>query len=469
MTIIRSEALEVLFTGSLRDYTRRQARAALALAGGTSCYDAKNTFDVAVVGSRAGKKDLEIIVSQGKPQLDEAQFKQLVQFGELELEAKPVSEEASVGESVGELRAILDGEPSPQKWRDIIAVLDQTEPERLAEVVAYVEGHISRWPLDESRRWHTSIVQSKLPDSASWVGGDLRVAPKHWVQQLLAGEDSEKFSVVRAISLEGTKVTSSVASKIFGSAHLEQLLHFDCGRDLKLTKTFFKKLAQCESMKNLETLIYYPYKKSGGGAELAKSTNFDSLKHLKIRYADYGMDHSEGVKDLQELFLADWISQIESLESNMGGSPYVSCSSALMNKEVFGAYGEHFKSLKRLMLGDYVSPDHMQPYEAVFARVEVIGVVSRSYYHATYTTWHSPFRLFEGLAKLKVKALHTIDLSQLMTYDGDRDERSQKAMTREFAAHPISGQIKRVYVSEHVTKAALTELEALKGVEVVTL
>ncbi len=465
--IIQVKKLRVLFTGSLHDYTRRDAQAALKLAGGQTCYGASGTFDAAVVGRRAGQKDLEVIASRNKPQLDEEQFKRLIQFGELDLDAADAPEaEVSAGESVGELRGILDGEPSPKKWRDIIAVLDQTAPERLTEVISYVEGYVSRWPLDETRRWHTSIVEAKLPESASWIAGDLRIAPKHWVEQLLAGEDSVKFSVVRALSLEGTKAKTSAASKLFASKHLSQLRHLDCGRDLKLTKTFFKKLGQSASMSNLETLIYYPYKKSGSGAELAASTHLTSLKHLKIRYADYGIDHNEAKKDLQELFSAPWSEQIESLESSMGGSPRVSCSSALMREDVLGAYGERFTGLKRMDLADYVSAQSIDPFKEVFGRVEVLGVTARAYYHSQYPTWHSAFNLFDGMVSLGDIALHTLDISKLMIFEGDRVASSQKKMIQEFVKHPIVKQIEHIVVNEFATKETLDALAKLDGVKV---
>ena len=461
--VIKSKGLRVLFAGSLQDYTHQEAWAALRLAEGKVCFEAKKTFDVAVVGRRPGKKDMEIIESRKKPCLGEDQFKRLVQFGELDLDAGEPEEEQSMGEAVGDLRGLFDGEPSPQMWRDIVAVLDRTEPERLSEVVAYVEGHISRWPIDEARRWHASLIQAALPDSGSWIAGDLRVMPTHWLEQLLRGEDSEKFSLVRALSLEGTKANTSAASKIFASSHLHNVRHLDCGRDLKLTPTFYKKLAQYEGMKQLETLIYYPYKKSGAGAELAKGKHFTALKHLKLRYADYGISHDEGKKDLQDLLAADWIGQVESLESTMSGSPKVSCSSALFKEDVLGAYGERLTGLKRLIAGDAVGPQHSDPYKETLRRIEVLALVGRA------RRREGAFAMLDAFAELEGKALHTVDLSQLMLFDDDRDPYEQNPLIDRFVAHPIVSQIERVCVSEYATRKTLERLENLEGVTVITV
>lgn len=459
--MIESKGLRVLFTGSLHDYTRRDAKAALVLAGGAVCYDAEKTFDVAVVGRRPGKKEVEIIERRGKPQLDEDQFKRLVQFGELDLEAgEGLEQEQSMGEAVGDLRGLLDGEPSPQMWRDIVAVLDRTEPERLSEVVAYVEGHISRWPIDESRRWHGSLIQAALPDSNSWIAGDLRVMPEHWVTQLLAGEDSEKFSLVRGISLEGTKAKTSTASKMFGSKFLRNVRHLDCGRDLKLTPTFYKKLAQYEGFPNLETLIYYPYKKAGGGKALASGEHFGALKHLKVRYADYGIGHEEGKQDLQALLSASWIGQIESLESMMSGSPKVSCSSSMMVAEVLGALGDRLTSLERLIVGDGVHLQYMSPFKEVFSRLKVLVLVGRA------RRRDGALRMLEVFGQLEERALHTIDLSQLILFDEDRGAGEQSKLVERLVAHPLVRQVERLLVSQYATQKTIDTLSALEGVEV---
>lgn len=235
--------------------------------------------------------------------------------------------------------------PSASAWTKVIAAADAGSQAGLADLERAVQG----WAPDPVRRWWSSMTAWRVKDSASWVAGELRRAPPSWVQEILGGSHAPKHSLVRALSLEGTKATATNAARLLDSPHLANLRVLDLGRDVKLARAFYKKLAKATNLGGLSTLTYYPLQ-LGGGEELAAAMSLGALRHLHLRAIVYSTDNNACAADVDALFRAPWIGQIETLESSMGRS-----TGWYRMASIYKPIREHqarLTSLRRLVLHD---------------------------------------------------------------------------------------------------------------------
>jgi hypothetical protein len=239
--------------------------------------------------------------------------------------------------------------PSAAGWANVTAAADALTPAQAPKGLADLEGAVKGWTPDPMRRWWSSMTAWRVKDAASWVAGELRRAPLAWVKGILGGVHAPKHALVRAVSLDGTKATAANAARLFESPHLQNLRVLDTGRDVKLARAFFKKLAQAKNLGSIDTLVYYPLQ-LGGGEELAAATNLTALKHLHLRAIVYSKNNSACAADVDALFRAPWIGGIETLESSMGRS-----TGWYRLASIYKPIREHsarLTSLRRLVLHD---------------------------------------------------------------------------------------------------------------------
>ncbi|HZF48964.1 MAG TPA: hypothetical protein VE093_09960 [Polyangiaceae bacterium] len=239
--------------------------------------------------------------------------------------------------------------PSPASWEDVTAAADALAPAKAQAGIAALEGAVQGWAPDPVRRWWSSMTAWRVKGAGSWVSGELRRAPLSWVKEILDGEHHPKHSLARALSLEGTKATATNAARVFESPHLSNLRALDTGRDVKLARAFYKKLAKATNLGAVDTLTYYPLQ-LGGGEELAAATNLGALRHLHLRAIVYSVDNSACAADVDALFRAPWLKAIETLESSMGRS-----TGWYRMASIYKPLREHsarLTSLRRLVLHD---------------------------------------------------------------------------------------------------------------------
>lgn len=424
MSMITLDGHVFLVTGDIPNMSRAEVTAAIHAAGGKTASSASRRVDVVVVGKNAGELKLQKVRALGLSELDSAQFLTLLRDGELLMEEAPALIEAPVGESVSALRSAFDGPPSPETWHKVTAALDEVEADRADELATYALGHIRRWPRDATQaRWSSTTAFGAL-DVDDMLCGDLRLAPLPWTRELLQGEHHPKHALIHALSLEDTKANATMAAALLTSPHLAQLRALDCGRDLKLARGFFKKLAASPLANQLDTLIYYPLK-PGGGEELAKGA-FGALKTLHLRAIVYSRG-AEADTDIEALMAAKWLGQLETLESSLAWS--TGWSRGTFGMALLVEHAEKFTSLKHLILGDGLSDELLD--SPLRDQLESLTWPAR----AARTRDHIPDQLmqnFKRLAERKPAKLKHVDISQLLTFGPSTTsihKRAQKVWT----------------------------------------
>lgn len=245
--------------------------------------------------------------------------------------------------------SVIAKSPSPASWEKVVAAADALSPAEAADGVAALEDAVKDWSPDPARRWWSSMTAWRTKDAARWVSGELRRAPLAWMHEIMAGTHALKHSLLRAARFDGTKATATNAANLFASPHLHNLRVLDAGRDVKLARAFFKKLAAAKNLGALDTLVYYPLQ-FGGGEELAAAKSLGALKHLHLRAIVYSTDNRACTADVEALFAAPWISQLETLESCMGQSTGWSRLAEIYAP--LRAHSARLTSLRRLVLSD---------------------------------------------------------------------------------------------------------------------
>ncbi|MFO0562619.1 MAG: hypothetical protein U0269_31670 [Polyangiales bacterium] len=251
--------------------------------------------------------------------------------------------------------ASSDTGPSPEAWQRLTAEADALAPAERAAGLARIEAEVADWPVDPVRRWWSSMSAWRAPGASAWVCGELRRAPAAWVKEILDGDHSEKHSLVRALSLDGTKATATNAARIFESPFLTNLRVLDCGRDVKLARAFYKKLAKAPNLSRVDTLVYYPLQQ-GGGEELSAGPaqrhlhGLAALRHLHVRAIVYSTSNTDSMADAESLLSAPWVDQLETLEFSMGRSTGWYRLASLYH--VLREHSARFTSLRRIILHD---------------------------------------------------------------------------------------------------------------------
>jgi hypothetical protein len=254
------EGKKFCITGKLEHYTRTTAQRAILDAGGEIAKTVGPKTDFLVVGSgavstRTKARSLNI------PVIEEANLGSFLAGEVVEVDEEiVVSGEASVRGLIGEARAALDGRPGSGTWSRIIELVDSCAPDQLDAFVDFLEPQLASWAPSPTQRWtprRGSVAVEGAPEE--WIkaipSGELRVAPYHWLVEMLARRDAPKHRLVRAVHLSGLKVTGSDAAALLSCEDLTNLRWLDLGES-KLSSTFWKKLRTLPSTEGLERLRF---------------------------------------------------------------------------------------------------------------------------------------------------------------------------------------------------------------------
>ena len=396
------EGLRIALTGGIPHRRRYEVERQIRDAGGKVASKVTKNTDVLMVGHGAAAGVLELADTHDTPRITPDQLLTLIREGRLDL--GDTDEVESLSTTVGDIRSALDAAPSPNVWGELVKELNTCEDARLADAVAYVEGNIAGWPIDERRARWASMYQWKSTEGGRYIGGDMRIAPLDWVNAMLDGESSPKFALARALTLHGTKAKAKRAKALFDVEELSANLRvLDLGRTLRLSKTFFKALAKAENLGKVDTLVFFNWA-AGSGEYIATQTSMPNLRSLHLRAGNLEYDLSNETADA--IFQADWIGQIETIESAFGINEYaVGSASAL---PAMHRYSDNLTSLRHLVLTNHLFPDMM---EAGFFD-QLLTITSHARHpRSTETT-------LKLLAERRPASLERIDLSQ--TFDAQQ-------------------------------------------------
>ncbi len=254
------EGKKFCITGKLSVYDRDGAEAAIVDAGGLIAKSVGPRTDFLVTGSRPGVK-LARAKSLGIPVIDEADLESFLAGEVVDVdEESSTYGDASARDLIGEARAALDGRPSSRMWNRIIDVADSCAPEQLEMLIDFLEPQVARWNTTPAQKW-TPSSGSKSAEGApeGWLEaiptGELRVAPHHWIVEMITRHESPKYRLVHAIHVNGLKVSGGAAVKILEREDLTNLRRLDLGES-KLSATFWKKLRTLPSTTTLEYINF---------------------------------------------------------------------------------------------------------------------------------------------------------------------------------------------------------------------
>lgn len=227
-------------------------KGASAILARTSCVQTSTLsadVDALLCGKNPSRRKVHAARALGIPVLDEAHSRALLEHGQIEWDGHQGTE--SLGELIGEARALLDGEPTRARWDALTLLADRCHGERLPELIAYISPHLERWPL----------TRPDQPDAA----GSLCVAPSHWLLHAMGGHDSPAYDLVRAVSFRDVAIPADLSLRFFARDLFPSAIALDLGGSRPdsdmLTFTFYEKLIASPLAARLRTLVrsYEPW------------------------------------------------------------------------------------------------------------------------------------------------------------------------------------------------------------------
>jgi hypothetical protein len=397
---IELTGLEIFLTGRVPHRDRYDLERSIREGGGKVAAKVTKSVDVVVMGNGPAKAAAAKTAELGLQTIDGDQLLTLLRDGRLDLTGGADGAE-DFADVVGELRSALALPPSPETWNRVVAAIDACAEDELEQAVEYARGQLARWPIDARKARWASMTQWEHPDGGRYIDGDMRVAPAHWVAQMLQGEYSPKHSLASALTLHGHKANATQAKKALANPYLaDSLRALDMGRMNKFTKGLFKAIAQSPNLGALESLNYFP-RVPGAGALLASQTSMPNLKTLRIRgivYTDYG----KTTGDLEGLFEADWLDQIVTFESST--TITTGWTGGVAAFKYLEAHSDRFTNLRHIIATDGIS-QHMGM--SCLDQLETLTLHSshpRSFDHS-----------LPAIAERGLPALEDLDLSQVFT------------------------------------------------------
>jgi hypothetical protein len=284
MAQVKLEGARIMWDGWLRPAILERMRAG----GATDVYGLPQKPTLMVSGNLHSDKALKAR-GRGIPIIDVAQLEVLLTDGVLELEgeAAPV---VALDESVAELRAVFDGEPTPERWARCLEIFEACDEERVEDLLAYAQPLISRWDKVKMGAW---AVTSQHPITAgappAWAkvrfADELRVAPPAWIFELAQGRYHPKHAIIRALILEGMNLNGKLGAAIFASPHMRAVRRVNLGAK-ELPPSFYKALRTSEVMRTVEELWVYDVREVYQEAWTPADHTFDALKRLRLGSGD---------------------------------------------------------------------------------------------------------------------------------------------------------------------------------------
>lgn len=315
--LIKLDAYVFCVTGNFKQFKNKDALKAQLKRGGAKVTASMAQSTTAVILGEGYTPMRDTAIARGLLILDEAQAQQLIQAGELEIADPAPPQETPRDAQIGELRSALAQPPSSSLWDTIIEAVDHCPEPQLEELVTYIEGHLSRWQLEPQAQWRPTDEASKSMHrwKAAQPRGELRCAPLHWITAMLQGQESAKYKLVRAITLEDLGVKNADVIKLLKLNTLDQLRSLDLGMGNKYSPNLWKTLRAAPSTRKLEHLKIAELK-SAHVKELDGAHHLSALRHVTIYYYFSKFDKSA----LEALTKVSWFEQVETLTLRDAGN-----------------------------------------------------------------------------------------------------------------------------------------------------
>lgn len=249
-------------TGKLTTMKRSEAFAAIEDAGGIITKSVTSKTNYMIVGVRPSSKYIKA-KSMGIPCLTEEDFKVLMKGEAVEVEEVGAAGSRGVNELLGEVRSVMQGEPTAEMWIKLVDLLDECTAEDVGVLTDYIDDYIGRWSK-ESMAGKASKISDISRDkndprhrTYQWYykltgqRGELRVAPERWLGEMQQGVESPKYKIVRAIDLLRSRMNSAAITKIIKHPALSKLEVLILPDWVSPSKTLVKAIATSKTLKRV--------------------------------------------------------------------------------------------------------------------------------------------------------------------------------------------------------------------------
>lgn len=260
-----------------------------------------------VAGTRAGSKQTKAI-TRGATAIDEAQFEELLEHGEIEIETRVgVERDLDLNQVLGEVRSLLAAPAQNASWSALLDILERCDEDHLTTLVNYIAPQINAWGA--RKKWSTSqenpLFGAFYP--AYWVTGlpqaHMCVAPPLWMLEALREECSVRHQLARALNFEGMKLHSGLAKRILDHPEWRNIRALNLGIQNTYAPGFFITLMEHPLMQHVEELWMDHDPVGLFGDQKVDDTIFPALKLLRCRFPQvrYTTDSSpEALRKMRE-------------------------------------------------------------------------------------------------------------------------------------------------------------------------
>ncbi len=337
--------------GHLSTITKREAWIKVIDLGGQVSNTPRPSSDYFIQGERVSAKRQARAEELGYPILSEREFLDAVRDAQAEEDG--AREHVQLGDAIASFRGLFDGPASLRTWEKVTELLDGCPEEQLEDACTYVESHVSRWPDHRSSPSAPSMCLTEhafynsQPDDPL---GDVRVALKPWLNDLLQGATSPKFELARRVQCNGLGLNGTILTHLVENPTLVNLRELDVGQANNATQTFYKKLRTSRHLPSLDTLTLRTMSVKHAGALCGEHT-LDTLRWVTLGYPGDGYTTSELDAIYSRLFEATWWTQIEGLNLQLSRMR----SGIVSGIDAYGALSSaagNLPSLRHLVLGD---------------------------------------------------------------------------------------------------------------------
>lgn len=251
------------FVGTFIASTHEQLETRIRAQGGEVVASPTPQTDYIVTGANPVGTKFNKVLALGVPMLGEQDIEDLLAGEDVFLGEDDDHEDANA--LFGEAREWLHRtEPSAKLWQDLTELLDRCPVNQQAALVSYIDSFFSAWradgsmasligyPIDLESVRHTRV------EDGYWrygVPGELRVAPEHWVGELMQGKRSPKLRLIRALDLVWSDMNSRDVSEILGHPDLPHLETLHLSSNKTLTKQLIRTLCSDPTRPKLKRLM----------------------------------------------------------------------------------------------------------------------------------------------------------------------------------------------------------------------
>ena len=230
-------------------------------------------------------------IDRAIPIIDEHQLIELVREGKLEV-SSPLDMsggDTPMEELMGEVRAVISTPSALKTWQQLCELMDACQPSHQAQLADYINAHMERWDIEDQL---------------------LCVAPHAWLLQMIAGQNLEKFKLVRKLDFFGKRNTGTNILGALRNDTLTHLLSLHAHVENDLSETLMRSLHTLPSCEDLVELGFGSINPPVSSA-LAQGDGLEQV--TRFIYADNAINLEYGHRDIEHLRELPFLDSLQSL------------------------------------------------------------------------------------------------------------------------------------------------------------